>query len=119
VTGTVDKATAAALQADVLASGGEVAQQELVTTAALQQTLKLAGFWDGPVDGMWTPALTSALEDLQTELGLKPTGVVDAATVAAFDEAIAETRQPNGPSASPSPTPTRASESPDATQDAS
>lgn len=119
VTGTVDKATAAALQGDVLAAGGEVAQQELVTTAALQQTLELAGFWDGPVDGMWTPALTAALEDFQTELGVKPTGVVDAATVAAFEEAIAKARQPDAPSASPSPSPAPEAESPDATQDSS
>ena len=47
VTGTVDKATAAALQADLQAKGGAAAQQALVSTAAVQQTLKLAGFWDG------------------------------------------------------------------------
>jgi murein L,D-transpeptidase YcbB/YkuD len=62
VTGAVDKATAAALQADLQAKGGAAAQQALVSTAAVQQTLKLAGFWDGPVDGTWTPALTDALK---------------------------------------------------------
>jgi peptidoglycan hydrolase-like protein with peptidoglycan-binding domain len=55
-----------------------------------QQTLKLAGFWDGPVDGEWTPALTQALNDFQTELGVKPTGTVDAAILAALESAIAE-----------------------------
>ena len=50
-TGTVDKATADALQDDLAAKGGATAQQEVATTAAVQQTLKLAGFWDGPVDG--------------------------------------------------------------------
>ena len=61
VTGTVDKATAAALQADLQAKGGAAAQTAVASTAAVQQTLKLAGFWDGPVDGNWTPALTDAL----------------------------------------------------------
>ena len=73
-TGTVDKATAAALQDDLAAKGGATAQEAVASTAAVQQTLKLAGFWDGPVDGEWTPALTEALKDFQTELGVKPTG---------------------------------------------
>jgi murein L,D-transpeptidase YcbB/YkuD len=70
VTGTVDKATQAALQADLQAKGGAAAQQALASTAAVQQTLKLAGFWDGPVDGQWTPALTDALKKFQAELGV-------------------------------------------------
>ena len=56
VTGTVDKATAAALQAELVALGGAAAQESLASTAAVQQTLKLVGFWDGPVDGVWTDA---------------------------------------------------------------
>ena len=112
VTGAVDKATEAALQSDLLAAGGETAQQELAATAALQQTLKLAGFWDGPVDGVWTPALTDALKDLQTELGVKPTGAVDAATVTALEDAITEARQPTESEPSPSPSETPTTESP-------
>ena len=104
-TGTVDKATAAALQDDLAAKGGATAQQELTTTAAVQQTLKLAGFWDGPVDGEWTPALTEALKDFQTALGVEPTGTVDAATVAALEEAISEAEPEPSPTASASPTP--------------
>ena len=83
VTGTVDKATAAALQADLQAKGGAAAQTAVTSTAAVQQTLKLAGFWDGPVDGNWTPALTDALKAFQTTLEVPATGTVDAATVAA------------------------------------
>ena len=90
VTGTVDKATAAALEEDVAAAGGATAQEEVVATTAVQQTLKLAGFWDGPVDGEWTPELTEALKEFQTALGVKPTGAVDAATIAALEKAIAE-----------------------------
>ncbi len=93
VTGTVDKATAEALEGDLAAAGGATAQEEVVATTAVQQTLKLAGFWDGPVDGEWTPELTEALKEFQTELGVKPTGAVDAATIAALEKAIAEAQE--------------------------
>ena len=113
VTGTVDKATAAALQADLQAKGGAAAQTAVASTAAVQQTLKLAGFWDGPVDGNWTPALTDALKAFQTKLGVPVTGTVDAATVAALQEAIAEAKSPStsstAPASSPPPTGTSAS----------
>ena len=48
VTGTVDKATADALEADLAAKGGVAAQEAVASTAAVQQTLELAGYWDGP-----------------------------------------------------------------------
>ena len=67
----------------------------------MQQTLKLAGFWDGPVDGEWTPELTEALKEFQTELGVKPTGAVDAATIAALEKAIAEAQEEPSESATP------------------
>ncbi|MCC2033686.1 peptidoglycan-binding domain-containing protein [Microbacterium allomyrinae] len=105
VTGAVDKATAAALQAELAALGGAAAQESVATTAAIQQTLKLAGFWDGPVDGVWTPALTEAVIAFQTELDVPPTGTVDAATVTAFHEALSELSQTE-PTPSPSPDPT-------------
>jgi len=105
VTGTVDKATDDALQADLQAKGGAAAQEAVASTAAVQQTLKLAGFWTGPVDGTWTPALTDALKAFQTELGVKPTGTVDSATIAALEEAIATARQPASPSPSASTKP--------------
>lgn len=108
VTGTVDKATAAALQAELLALGGAAAQESLATTAAIQQTLKLAGFWDGPVDGAWTPELTEAVKAFQVELGVEPTGNVDAATIAAFQQGLLELKQPEPepePSTEPSSEP--------------
>ena len=110
VTGTVDKATDAALTADLQAKGGAATQQALASTAAVQQTLKLAGFWDAPVDGEWTPALTEALESFQTKLGVKPTGTVDAATVAALEKAI-EDAAPPAPSSTVTPSPSTASTS--------
>ena len=94
VTGTLDKATAAALESDLQAKGGVAAEAATASTAAVQQTLKLAGFWDGPIDGDWTPELTDALKSFQTELGVDPTGTVDAATVAAFEQAIEDAQQP-------------------------
>ena len=75
----------------------------MATTAAVQQTLKLAGFWDGPVDGTWTPALTEAVKEFQIELGVEPTGTVDAATIAAFEKAISALLHPESPSPSPTP----------------
>jgi murein L,D-transpeptidase YcbB/YkuD len=90
VTGLVDRATAAALQAALLAVGGEAATQAVAHTAAVQSTLKLAGYWTGPVDGTWTPELTEALMTFQSALGVPPTGAVDAATLSALQQAITE-----------------------------
>ena len=107
VTGTVDKATAAALKEELEAVGGAAAQESLATTAALQQTLTLAGFWDGPVDGVWSDELTAALKAFQVELGVEPTGDVDAATIAAFEKALTELQEPEpAPSGEPSSEPT-------------
>ena len=94
VTGTIDKATESALRSDLAAKGGAATEAKLASTAAVQQTLKLAGYWDGPVDGQWTPALTDALKKFQTELGVPATGTVDAATVAALQKAIEDAKTP-------------------------
>jgi peptidoglycan hydrolase-like protein with peptidoglycan-binding domain len=121
-TGTVDKATEAALRAELEAAGGAAAEEEIASTAALQQTLALAGYWDGPIDGQWTDELTDALKELQTDLGVEPTGEVDAATITAFEEALATAQATPSPSPTPvsptrSPADEPASESP--TDDAS
>ncbi|MFS0701570.1 peptidoglycan-binding protein [Cellulomonas sp. 179-A 4D5 NHS] len=104
-TGTVDRATEAALESQLAAAGGAAAQQEVTATAALQQTLALAGYWDGPVDGQASDALTDALVALQTDLGVPPTGAVDAATVSAFEAALTAL---TAPTAEPAPEPTDA-----------
>src|SRR6478735_7291419 len=106
VTGTLDKASADALAADLQEQGGVAADEAIASTAALQQTLSLVGYWDGPVDGSWTPELTDALTAFQTDLGVEPTGVVDAATVAAFEDALAAAQEPEPtPSETPSEEP--------------
>lgn len=102
VTGTVDKATAEALQTELAALGGAAAQESVASTAAVQQTLKLVGFWDGPVDGVWTPELTEAVMAFQSELGVEPTGTVDAQTIAAFEAAISELTAEAAPTPTPS-----------------
>jgi murein L,D-transpeptidase YcbB/YkuD len=105
-TGTMDKATEEALRAELEAAGGAAAEQETASTAALQQTLALAGYWDGPIDGQWSDELTDALKEFQEDLGVEPTGEVDAATIAAFESALAEAQATPSPSPSPaSPTP--------------
>ena len=104
-TGTLDKATEKALRSELAAKGGAAAQEETASTAAVQQTLKLAGYWDGPVDGVWTEELTVALETLQKDLGVEVTGTVDAATIAAVEKAIAELGAQPSPTASTSASP--------------
>lgn len=107
-TGTVDKATEAALQAELDALGDAATLESTATTAALQQTLRLAGYWDGPVDGVWSDALTQAVMTLQTDLGVPVTGTVDAATISAFQQAVAAV----GATATPSPSPETSSSPP-------
>jgi peptidoglycan hydrolase-like protein with peptidoglycan-binding domain len=96
-TGYVDRATAAALDAALASKGGAVASSALAHTAAVQSTLKLAGYWTGPVDGRWTPELTDALKKFQTDLGVPATGAVDIATLSALETTIAEAQAPPPP----------------------
>ena len=81
-TGLVDQATGLALEKKLAKAS--------LQTAALQSLLKVTGYYPGPVDGKWTPELTDSLKQFQTASGLEPTGAVDAATLAAFQEAIAQ-----------------------------
>jgi peptidoglycan hydrolase-like protein with peptidoglycan-binding domain len=103
-TGTFDKATEEALRRELEAQADAAAQEETASTAALQQTLALIGYWDGPVDGQWSDELTAAVERLQTDLGVPVTGAVDAVTVAAVQKAVVEAAAP--PSEEPAPTTT-------------
>jgi peptidoglycan hydrolase-like protein with peptidoglycan-binding domain len=93
-TGFVDRATALALEAKVQAIGSDASAQSLTQTAALQSVLKVFGYWTGPIDGEWTPELTDALEEAQTALGVPPTGEVDAATLNALEQTIAQAKTP-------------------------
>jgi peptidoglycan hydrolase-like protein with peptidoglycan-binding domain len=88
VTGLVDQATSKALDVGVQEANGAAAAQASTQTTAVQTALKLAGYWTGPIDGNWTPELTTALKKFQVALGVEPTGAVDAATLAALERAL-------------------------------
>ena len=105
VTGLMDPATQAAL-AELLG------QQESAQVAALQGILTTTGHYGGPIDGVWSLELEEALKDFQTELGVPATGVVDAATLRAFEAALAEAGVPPPP---PPTTPAPEATSPPAT----
>ena len=103
-TGLMDPATQSAV----------AAMLELRTSAqvgALQGILISTGHYQGTVDGIWSPAVEQALKDLQRDLGVPVTGVVDAATLRAFEQALAEAGQapvtntsgPEGSAAPPEP----------------
>jgi uncharacterized surface protein with fasciclin (FAS1) repeats len=81
VTGLVDPATQVALQA-------ALGQRESAQVGALQGILISTGHYSGPVDGIWSEEVEDALKELQTELGVPATGVVDTATLRAFEEAL-------------------------------
>ena len=105
-TGFVDRATAEALDALLADLELQAAAANLTHTASVQTVLTLTGFWQGPVDGVWTDELTAALQDFQTALGVEPTGVVDAATLAAFEQALAGEQASTTPTTEPAPEPT-------------
>lgn len=92
-TGLVDRATALALDKKVAAAGQPTSSSPADSqTAALQTVLALTGYWTGPIDGIWSDQLTASLMRFQTALGVAPSGVVDAATLAAFEQALAATK---------------------------
>ena len=109
-TGFVDKATAEALDTLLAELDLQTAAADLTHTAAVQTVLTLTGFWHGPVDGVWTDELTASLQEFQIALGVEPTGIVDAATLAAFQQALADLQT------SPTPTTTSAPTTPVATR---
>jgi uncharacterized surface protein with fasciclin (FAS1) repeats len=94
VTGLPDPATQRTL-------AERLGQQESAQVAALQGILTATGHYSGPVDGVWSDAVEEALKALQTELGVPATGVIDAATMRAFEEALAAAGNPPAPEPAP------------------
>jgi uncharacterized surface protein with fasciclin (FAS1) repeats len=90
VTGLPDPATQRAL-------AERLGQQESAQVAALQGILTATGHYSGPVDGVWSDAVEEALKALQTEMGVPATGVVDAATMRAFEAALIAAGNPPAP----------------------
>jgi len=89
VTGLVDGPTETALDAALQAKSASAASAASTHNAAIQGALKVLGYWDGPIDGKWSDELGAAIAKLQGDLGIDPTGVVDAATLHALEEALA------------------------------
>ena len=48
----------------------------------------MLGYWDGPIDGVWSEELGAAIAELQSDLGIEPTGIVDPATLNALEDAL-------------------------------
>ena len=89
VTGLVDGPTERALDAALQAKSASAAAAASSHNAAIQGALKVLGYWDGPIDGTWSDELGAAITKLQGDLGIEQTGVVDAATLHALEEALA------------------------------
>lgn len=62
-TGYLDPASQLALQAEL----AKASKSESLAVAAIQGALRSAGFYDGPVDGVWSPALEEALAAYQAD----------------------------------------------------
>ena len=71
-------------EVDLLAERAEQLLAGAVFTARLQQALRLLGFYDGDINGVFDEATAEAVRSLQRELGVPETGAWDAETDAAF-----------------------------------
>lgn len=81
VTGLVDPPTQAGMQLGL-------GDRESAQVGALQAILITTGHYSGPIDGMWSPEVEAALIALQEDLGVPATGVVDATTLRALEDAL-------------------------------
>ncbi|MET1002357.1 MAG: peptidoglycan-binding domain-containing protein [Acidimicrobiia bacterium] len=88
VTGLLDGPTERALEAAVQDQVDTAASGEATHNAAIQGALKVLGYWDGPIDGVWSEELGAAIAELQSDLGIEPTGIVDPATLNALEDAL-------------------------------
>ena len=106
-TGELDAATIAAIQ-DALAEQGLLLS---VSVAEVQQVLTELGYYTGPIDGRFTQELSDAIAAFQTDLGIEPTGILDAATLRAIYAAGVEA----GQEVEPAPTTTTTTPAPTTT----
>ena len=94
--GVVDPQTEAALAQQL----GQHGKQEALNVAALEGALTAAGYYTGPIDGTWTPAVESALKAFQTDQNLPATGTLDPATLAALLEQGGDSTAPTSSTSS-------------------
>jgi len=76
------------LTQDALIEAHETAVAGAVITSGLQQDLKLLGFYNGPIDGIYDDDVKAAVAAFQTSVGLPATGDLDEATATAISAAI-------------------------------
>jgi len=90
VNGAMDQATAVALRT---ATG----RKQATIVRAIQSVLTELGLYSGLIDGDYGPATIAAVQQLQRENRLPPTGKVDAATLVASVEAWRKQKLPTPP----------------------
>jgi branched-chain amino acid transport system substrate-binding protein len=81
-TGEFDEATEAALRD----RAGSISDGLTASVKGIQQALADAGFYDGPIDGIYSDATREAVRALQRDLGVAETGIIDGATLRAIYE---------------------------------
>jgi peptidoglycan hydrolase-like protein with peptidoglycan-binding domain len=92
-TGTMNAGTATALQrflAEHTSSGAHgTTSGSTATVTTLQEELGRLNFYEGPIDGIYGPQTTQAVDNLQRAAGLAQTGVVNPTTQAAIQNFLA------------------------------
>ena len=79
---TLEEVSSTDVDLDELLQAEAFAQAIFVTR--LQQVLTVLGYYEGPIDGIYSEAVTAAVGALQADLGVPVTGVYDEATDAAL-----------------------------------
>jgi branched-chain amino acid transport system substrate-binding protein len=98
-TGQWDDATDQAVRA----RHGSITDAITNATVSLQIELTRLGYYNGPIDGRYSRAVVDAVKAFQADLGVPPTGILDAATVqAAYQRGSASVPPPT--TAAPAPT---------------
>jgi len=76
------------LTRDALIDAHETAVAGAIVTSGLQADLKVLGFYNGPIDGIYDDDVKAAVAAFQTSVGLPATGELDDATATAISGAI-------------------------------
>jgi hypothetical protein len=85
----------AASRPEAVIMGVEIPEQAVQPQfmAQVQQQLQQAGFYEGPIDGLYGDRTQAALAAWQRQQGLQPTGQLNAQTLAAMDVDSMATQQ--------------------------
>lgn len=84
-------------QAQDLPFGAQQQAIEPQLMARIQQQLKQDGYYDGQVDGLFGASTSRALAEWQQDQGIRPSGQVDARTLAAMDAGTGTPQQAETP----------------------